>query len=406
MSRELSGPELPSSSRCRAGSSRCRGASACARGSRSPAAPARCRPRSLIGRTSALCSNNVRSCSSACWRSVGPVRRAEAAPGDEVGAGRDRPRSVDLQQGQLPHDREQLGRPRCVEEPCAHGDAPGLRLCEPVHGAEGFSPLVAVALARNWAGSGETACLERRGLRPCRLEDSTTSGPISVDSMSTGIGAPVRIASLARAVLLRRGQQMMSSSSSVPARCLARAASALRAGRKQRIRPRGGRDTMARAGRRSSPPCSADELGTDVRTHRCVLRTARRHAPRSLADVAVEIEDLQLHAAHGILTRGRRRPKRLALVPCAVSSLGILAAWQALHPDWDGQRGLVLRGRGRRTAAADRPICAAEPSIDALAADRETVIVLTCAWHERDAPAPSRGGSANGVRARRRKKAT
>ena len=34
-------------------------------------APARTRPRSLIGRTSALCSNSVRSCSSACWRSAG-----------------------------------------------------------------------------------------------------------------------------------------------------------------------------------------------------------------------------------------------------------------------------------------------------------------------------------------------
>ena len=67
----------------------------------SPAAPARCRPRSLIGRTSALCSNSVRSCSSGLLEVVRPVRRAEAAPGDEVGAGRDRRGRVDLQQGQL-----------------------------------------------------------------------------------------------------------------------------------------------------------------------------------------------------------------------------------------------------------------------------------------------------------------
>ena len=69
------------------------------------AAPARYRPRSLIGRTSALCSNSVRSCSSACWRCVGLVRRAEAAPGDEVRARRDRRGRVDLQQ------RQPLARP-------------------------------------------------------------------------------------------------------------------------------------------------------------------------------------------------------------------------------------------------------------------------------------------------------
>ena len=67
----------------------------------------------------------------------GLVRRAEAAPGDEVGAGRDRRGRVDLQQGQLPHDREQVGRPGCVEQLRAHRDAPGLRLGEPVHGAGG-----------------------------------------------------------------------------------------------------------------------------------------------------------------------------------------------------------------------------------------------------------------------------
>ena len=42
---------------------------------------------------------------------VRPVRRAEAAPGDEVRAGGDRRSRVDLEQGQLPDDGEQIGRP-------------------------------------------------------------------------------------------------------------------------------------------------------------------------------------------------------------------------------------------------------------------------------------------------------
>ena len=67
---------------------------------------------------------------------VRPVRRAEAAPGDEVGAGRDRRSRVDLEQGQLPHDREQVGRPGCVEQLRSHRDAPGLRLGQLVHGQE------------------------------------------------------------------------------------------------------------------------------------------------------------------------------------------------------------------------------------------------------------------------------
>jgi hypothetical protein len=64
----------------------------------------------------------------------GLVRRAQAAPGDKVSAGRDGRGRIDLQQGQLPHDRKQLGRPRSVEQLRAHRDAPGLRLGEPVHG--------------------------------------------------------------------------------------------------------------------------------------------------------------------------------------------------------------------------------------------------------------------------------
>jgi hypothetical protein len=64
-------------------------------------------------------------------------------------------------------------------------------------------------------------------------------------------------------------------------------------------------------------------------------------------------------AASGVDGRGRRRGPRL------------------------GARGLVVRGRRRRAAAADRPDHPAVPILD-LAADRETIIVLTNPWHERD----------------------
>jgi hypothetical protein len=77
----------------------------------------------------------------------GLVRRAEAAPGDKVRAGRDGRGRVDLQQGQLLHDREQLGGPGCVEQLRAHRDAPGLRLGEPVHAQEATSGCRIVAWA-------------------------------------------------------------------------------------------------------------------------------------------------------------------------------------------------------------------------------------------------------------------
>ena len=64
------------------------------------------------------------------------VRGAEAAPGDEVGVGRDGGGRVDLQQGQLLDDPKQVGRARRVEQLRAHRDAPGLRLGEPVHEEE------------------------------------------------------------------------------------------------------------------------------------------------------------------------------------------------------------------------------------------------------------------------------
>ena len=92
------------------------------------AAPARYRPRSLIGRISASSSNSVRSCSRACLSCVGLVRRAEPAPGDEVGARRDRRGRVDLQQGQPLHDgragRSAGARRAAARAPRCAGPAP------------------------------------------------------------------------------------------------------------------------------------------------------------------------------------------------------------------------------------------------------------------------------------------
>jgi uncharacterized cupin superfamily protein len=63
---------------------------------------------------------------------VGPVRRSEAAPGDEVRAGCDGRGRVDLQQGQPLHDVEQRRGPGCIEQLGAHRDASSLRLGEPM----------------------------------------------------------------------------------------------------------------------------------------------------------------------------------------------------------------------------------------------------------------------------------
>jgi hypothetical protein len=57
-----------------------------------------------------------------------PVGVAHARPGDKVGARCDRRRRVDLQEGEVAHDLEQVGRPLRVEQLRAHGDPPRLLL--------------------------------------------------------------------------------------------------------------------------------------------------------------------------------------------------------------------------------------------------------------------------------------
>jgi glyoxylase-like metal-dependent hydrolase (beta-lactamase superfamily II) len=62
--------------------------------------------------------------------------------------------------------------------------------------------------------------------------------------------------------------------------------------------------------------------------------------------------------------------------------------WEALHPEWDGsvQRGQRVSSYGvddgSRLLLFDPTPVPGE--LEALAADRETAVVLTCPWHERD----------------------
>ncbi|GAB3957283.1 hypothetical protein GCM10027614_72340 [Micromonospora vulcania] len=61
------------------------------------------------------------------------VQRAEPAPGDQVGARCDGSRRVDLQQRQLPHHGQQIGRPRGGQQLGPDGDPSCLRAIELVH---------------------------------------------------------------------------------------------------------------------------------------------------------------------------------------------------------------------------------------------------------------------------------
>jgi hypothetical protein len=81
---------------------------------------------------------------------------------------------VDLQQGQLPDDRDQIGWPGCVEQLGADGDASGLLLGQPVHGPEA-TPTCRIGVIDSRAGG-----------RRCRCPASTLS---ESDSRSVRRGA-------------------------------------------------------------------------------------------------------------------------------------------------------------------------------------------------------------------------
>ncbi len=62
-----------------------------------------------------------------CLRQLlGPIRTAHPRPDDEVGARRDRGGRVELEEGQVAHDLEQVGRPRRIEQLGADRDPPRL----------------------------------------------------------------------------------------------------------------------------------------------------------------------------------------------------------------------------------------------------------------------------------------
>jgi len=63
---------------------------------------------------------------------LGAVRRAEPAPGDEVGARRDRGGRVDLEERQVLHHGEQVVRAARIEELCADRDPPGFGAAQAV----------------------------------------------------------------------------------------------------------------------------------------------------------------------------------------------------------------------------------------------------------------------------------
>jgi hypothetical protein len=63
-----------------------------------------------------------------------PVRRSEATPGDQVRAGRDRGRRIELQECKPVHDRQQVGWSRSIQQLGADRDTPRLREIESMGG--------------------------------------------------------------------------------------------------------------------------------------------------------------------------------------------------------------------------------------------------------------------------------
>jgi len=118
---------------CRGGSGRCREATCAA--CRSSATGPRRRD-TAPDRSSVAPARGART---ACGPAPVPAEGARAGRPSRGGSRRrgrrwgDGRSGVELQQGQRSHDREQLGRPGCVEHLRAHGDMPGLLLREPVH---------------------------------------------------------------------------------------------------------------------------------------------------------------------------------------------------------------------------------------------------------------------------------
>ena len=98
---------------------------------------------------------------------LGPVGLAEPRPGDEVGGRGDRRGRVDLQEGEVPHGLEQVGRPPRVEQLRADRDAPGFVSGQPVgrHDSGGYASwsagqktMPSYSSAQPWQTSSFTRC--------------------------------------------------------------------------------------------------------------------------------------------------------------------------------------------------------------------------------------------------------
>ena len=87
-----------------------------------------------MGRTYARTSYSVRSSLERLRQLLGPIRAAHPRPGDEVGARRDRRRRVELEEGQVAHEVQKVGRAIRVQQLGADRDPPSLGLAQPVDG--------------------------------------------------------------------------------------------------------------------------------------------------------------------------------------------------------------------------------------------------------------------------------
>ena len=124
---------------------------------------------------------------------LGPVRRAEAAPGDEVGVRRDRRGGIDLQQRQPLDDLEQILRARRVEQLRAHRDPPRLLLRQPMHPREAIAENPHAACASHGCGEtghGRSSVQRRKGRNPCsRRSSGQPTAPSSPTVRSTSCGS-------------------------------------------------------------------------------------------------------------------------------------------------------------------------------------------------------------------------
>ena len=139
MSREVSGPDSASRSRTsrrKASLSRSQSRVLSVKAGHS-GATARTSAASLMGRTSALCSNSVRSSSSACRSCSGRYSEPSRLQATRSAAGAIAAVGSICRKVSRVDQLDQVGRPARVEQLRANRDAAGLLLAQPEHGHSG-----------------------------------------------------------------------------------------------------------------------------------------------------------------------------------------------------------------------------------------------------------------------------